>query len=85
MPNNNIHVVPISQSEYTTLCSSGEVDNNTYYTIVNNTGINSDVICGTKTYTCYDDPYKKISALEDEVRMLKESITDLLNNQKFDD
>ena len=83
MPNNNIHIVPISQEGYATLCSSNNIDNNTFYTI--NTGINSDVICGTKTYTCYADPYKKINDLENEVRMLKESITDLLNNQKFDD
>ena len=63
MPNNNIHIVPISQEGYATLCSSNNIDNNTFYTI----------------------KYKKINDLENEVRMLKESITDLLNNQKFDD
>lgn len=81
MPNNLIHVVPISQSGYATLCQNNEVDNTTYYTIINN----SDVISGTKTFSCYDDPYKKINDLENEVRMLKESIVDLLNKQKFDD
>ena len=81
MPNNSIHVVPISQSGYATLCQNNEVDNTTYYTIINN----SDVISGTKTFSCCADPYKKISELEDEVRMLKESITDLLNNKKFDE
>ena len=41
MPNNNIHVVPISQNEYSSLCS-----NNAYYTIIDN----SDVITGNKTF-----------------------------------
>lgn len=75
MPNNNIHVVPISQNEYSSLCS-----NNAYYTIIDN----SDVITGNKTFSCYD-PYKRINDLENEVKMLKESISDLLNKQKFDD
>ena len=80
MPNNSIHVVPIAQSEYTTLCNNNEVNNSTYYTIIDN----SDVISGTKTFSCYD-PMQKLNYLENEVKMLKETVEVLLNKQKFDE
>lgn len=80
MPNNNIHIAPISQNEYNNLCSNNAVDNNVYYTVIDN----SDIISGTKTFSCYD-PMQKLNYLENEVKMLKETISDLLNKQKFDD